>query len=167
MTKQNFIGWSVFLFLLIATIAHLIHYYPLLPDKIAINYTLSGNPVNWTTKTNFVYIYTGLLTMLGLIFTCFTIFLSKLPSSFISLPNKEYWFAKERKNETISVLSVYYLWISNATIALILAITHITFRLHTGIIGQLGKEFKIIMITYILIVIYWSIRYYHKFQKIS
>lgn len=83
------------------------HYWPSLPAHIATHFGTAGAPVNgWVPKRDFLYFYAGLGFCLPLVSTCASMLSFRfLPARFINIPNRRYWLAPERRDETIKRLT--------------------------------------------------------------
>lgn len=79
---------------------HLWHYYPLLPEKMATHFGANGQPNGWMSKDEFALFYIGFLLAVSGIFLLFGAFIKKLPGRMLNIPNKSYWLAPERAEET-------------------------------------------------------------------
>jgi hypothetical protein len=47
------------------------------------------------------------------------VLLRRLPVSLISMPNRDYWLAPERRQQSLAALAVYLHWFGNANIGLL------------------------------------------------
>ncbi len=82
----------------------------------------------------------------------------------INLPNKDYWLAPERRDETFAILSRRFLWVATATLLLMLDIFHQAFRVHLGKAASLEHPvFSLVL--YVVFTILWSIGLIGKFSK--
>lgn len=98
---------GIFVFLLAIGVAALqvFHYYPSLPETMAVHFGAGGAPNGWMTRDGFVAFYFALLIFETGIFTGLGAFLPKISARLINIPNKDYWLAPERREETFRDLS--------------------------------------------------------------
>ena len=75
------------------------HYLPLVPDPMASHFGLSGRPNGWSSHFRMIAGLTVLVLVFAAIFAV-TFFFSRVPDRLISLPNKTYWLAPERREAT-------------------------------------------------------------------
>lgn len=122
----------VFLSLSAMCIAHAVHYYPLLPDTVAMHFGLDGRPDAWSAKESFFTVYMATVAASAVAFLAVAFGLSRIPVSMISLPNKGYWLSPERRQATFDFLFQYFLWFGSATMLLLFDIMHQAFQVHLG-----------------------------------
>jgi uncharacterized membrane protein len=104
------------------------HWYPILPDNIAIHFGTDGTPNNWSSKIEFIVIIGGLMVLLLGVFFGLSLILKKLPDSLINLPNKEYWLAGERRETTIATIGQFLNDIGSRTLLLLAVVFELTCR---------------------------------------
>lgn len=102
-------------------------YWPLLPDPMATRFNEQGQPTGWMAKLPATLISAALLTILPLFLIGSSLVIRWLPISMINLPNREYWLAEERREETIQWITTWMLWLTVSVTLLMVAINHLTF----------------------------------------
>jgi uncharacterized membrane protein len=160
------ISLTVFLVLCVLCVAQGVYYYPLLPERVASHFGLSGQPDAWSTKTSFVTFYFIITGFVTLLFLGIRFGMSKIPSSLINMPNKDYWLSPERKQETFDFMSHYFLWFASATLLLMLAMFHQTFQVNLGRANGLSHPMLSIGL-YIGFSVLWTIGLVRRFGKKS
>ncbi len=118
------IALYVLLALIVVMIVQVLYYYPRLPDMMASHFNEAGEPDGWSSKSSFFAILGGLIVLTALIFAGMGLWLPKLPTSIINLPQRDYWLAPERREETFRVLSEYMLWFGAVTMLLFVGMIH-------------------------------------------
>ena len=115
--------------LLLAAVAavQMIHYYPQLPDTLAVHFGASGEPDGWSGKTEFVVLYGAMEAFFVLLGFGLAWMLRKIPASYVNIPNREYWLADERRPETVEFISNHVIWIQAATLGFLIAIAQSVF----------------------------------------
>lgn len=119
---------AILAFLVVGFIGQIIYYYPNLPERMASHFNASGKPDGWMSKSVFLIFEGVVLTMIIAEFTLLPLLIEKMPDSLISLPNKDYWLANERRAETFSAIRVYFEWFSVGLLGLFIAINEFVFR---------------------------------------
>jgi uncharacterized membrane protein len=158
------ISLIVFLVLCVLCVAQAAYYYPLLPEKVASHFGLSGQPDAWSTKTSFITIYLIVTGFLMLVFLGISFGMSKINVSLINLPNKDYWLSPERKQQTFDFMFIYFLWLASATLLLLLDMFHQTFQVHLGKANTLSHP-TLSLGLYIAFTVLWSIGLIIKFGQ--
>jgi uncharacterized membrane protein len=79
---------------------HLAVYYPQLPNSVASHFGPNGRADAWMPKSAFAFVYVGLITFMTLLLLGVGTLMRALPPEMINLPNKVYWLAPERREQT-------------------------------------------------------------------
>ena len=108
----------VFLLLVVVIVFQIMYYYPRVPDRIASHFDAAGHPNGWSSKDSFFGIYAGMVIVAAVIFLGAGLWMTKISIKYLSFPNREYWLAPERREETMHVLSQYLFWLGILTMAL-------------------------------------------------
>lgn len=155
---------TVFVLLSVACVAHALWYYPRLPEQVAHHFGASGQPDAWGSKAQFLVVYLVTVGVMAATFLGFGLLMPKIPNSAINLPNKNYWLAPERRQQTLDYVLPWFLWLGSLTMLLLLDIFQQSFQVHLGKATKLN-HFWITMGAYLAITTVWSIAIYRKFSK--
>jgi uncharacterized membrane protein len=155
---------KIILFFLIGLFAaQCVYYYPNLPEIMASHFDGAGRPNGWMSKQSF-YIFEGfILGLIVLEFTFLPWIIGKMPNRLINMPNKDYWFAEERRVETIDVIRHFFEWFSAALLALFTAVNQLVFRANINN-ENLSSGVWLILGAFLLFVIVWLIKFYRRFR---
>jgi uncharacterized membrane protein len=155
---------KIIVFFLIGTfIAHGVYYYPVLPDPMAVHFNGAGVPDAWAPKRDFFIFEALILALIVLEFTLLPWIIGKLPLSLINMPNKEYWFADERRGETIGMIARFFEWFAAALLALFIAVNQLVFRANLGG-GNLSPNMWLILLAFFVFVAVWLVKFYRQFR---
>ena len=145
-------------------VAHAIYHYTILPDRIATHFGLWGEPDAWGSKSVF-FIWYGIIGLL-LVGTWAWVKRRLTPghTSWLNIPNKEYWLAPERQAETLSWLRTGLLLGGSGTLLFLLDLMHQSFQV------SLGKATKLTHIVtslgiYLTFCVVWIIAIYRRFER--
>jgi len=124
---MKYVPWLIVATALIGSILQAIFFWPALPEKVASHFDGNGQPDGWMSKTSFVAI--TLLIQFGIAAVMLGIgwLIRVLPPSLINIPNKEYWLAEERSDQTVSDMESMMAWISAGTAIFMLFVFYLTF----------------------------------------
>ena len=75
-------------------------YYPQLPDTVASHFSASGEADGWMSRGGFIIFYAALMVFLYGTFVGTGYLMRVLPDSYINVPNKNYWLAPVRREES-------------------------------------------------------------------
>ncbi len=163
--RQPWVALVMLMFLLLMGWAHAATYYALLPPRIASSFDLAGKPEGWAGKNEFCLTYAGTLLVAGAVFVGLALAVGKTPSRLVSLPNKDYWLAPERRGETHRFLSVWLLWMGNATLVFLMAAMHLVMAANLRPPPDLGPWIWGLVAAYLLFTAAWCAVLYWRFKK--
>jgi hypothetical protein len=104
---------ACFTLLTSASIAFFIYFGRDFPPTMAVHFGLGGAPNGYMDRVKFIVLGSFLSFMLPIfIATVIGVLPRVLPPSMISLPNKAYWFAPERRAATLDFMLWAGLWVA-------------------------------------------------------
>jgi len=137
-----------------------------LPAKVAVHFDANSAPDRWVSREQ--YGIFALLFLIGLPLILFAV-MAGLPSltggkGFV--PNNEYWFADERKQQTKSFLLQHSSWLGTMTAAVIYGTHVLVMRANELNPPKLSTDRFLIMIFFYLCGLgWWTIAFLRHFQK--
>ncbi len=166
--KNTSILILVILVLLIGGALQFKHYYPLMPDPMAVHFGANMQADGWSARDSFFRTYP--LVEIGLLIIMLAVvFLRKrIPTSAISLPHRGYWFAEGRREETWEKVSVYALGMGALTLAFMIAMAEVLFRanLEDTAVPSIGASFFWALGVFLGIVAVATISFYRHFSNV-
>ena len=156
---------SVFFALNALAIAQIIFYYPQMPVVVASHFDGLGAANDWSPKNGFFGMYIAMLALLIVVFIYAPGWSEKRANFGMKLPNREYWLAPERLDQTrdffrrqMLVMGVVHLSLAIFTVQLVIqANFDQTPQLHQSIAWALGF--------YFVILIGWLVHFFLYFRK--
>lgn len=124
--KSGSAAWWAFAILACLLVLQAIHYYPLMPEKMATNFGIGGKANGWMEKNDFFLMLGGLCLFITVLFTLLPRLISKFPDSVINIPNKPYWMTPERRPQAMAILGRSMLWMADLVLALFLGMGYLT-----------------------------------------
>lgn len=97
-------GRYLILLSILAAIGQGLFYWPRLPATLASHFGPTGQANGWQSKPLFFVFYFFIVLLLALIFIGMPLLIRRMPVNLINLPNKDYWLAPERRDESLSFL---------------------------------------------------------------
>ncbi len=79
-----------------------------LPDRVAIHFNISGQPDGWASNGMNTVFFSATFLILNALFAGIALLMKKIPVSLINMPNREYWFAPERRAASAYVLGTFF-----------------------------------------------------------
>jgi uncharacterized membrane protein len=137
-----------------------------LPAKVAVHFSANSAPDGWVSREE--YGIFALLFVIGLPLILFIIMagLPRLTRGKGFIPNNEYWFADERKQQTESFLLQHSSWLGTMTAAVIYGIHVFLTRANELNPPKLSTDRLLIMIfLYLCGLAWWTTAFFRHFQK--
>lgn len=151
---------------LVIAVAQLVWAYSRLPEIVASHFDGAGRANGWMSRDAFVLSQLGLL---GLIVVCFVGFpqaLGRIPVRLISLPNRDYWFAPERRADTLDFMRRQLWWMACATILFLAAIAELVIGVNLGVYTTLPTATMLVLLgAFLLYTLIWSLRFVRHFFR--
>ncbi|MCK4510554.1 DUF1648 domain-containing protein [bacterium] len=154
--------------LLLAAVAaiQMTHYYPLLPERLAVHFGASGEPDGWSSKGEFMVLFGGMEVFFVLFGWAFATLLDRVPLALINIPHKDYWFSPERQEESRAFLRNQILWIETATLGFLVALAQLIFRENLGsALPRLPGSFWYVLVAFVAAVLWFSVRIIMRFRR--
>ncbi|SPE61458.1 conserved membrane hypothetical protein [Verrucomicrobia bacterium] len=121
-----------------------------LPDRVATHFNLQGEPNGWMSRpANQVF-----MLIFGLVFPLFVVGLSFaaqfLPASLINVPNREYWLAPERANQTSGYFVRHSLWFACLAVGFVTGIEYSIVQANQQSSPRLSTPILLVVVGYFL-----------------
>jgi uncharacterized membrane protein len=154
--------------LLLAAVAagQLLHYYPKLPETIAVHFSTSGHANGWAGKATFFPIFAAIEAMIVVAGIVVARLGERMPASFLNMPNRDYWLSPEHREESLAFFWTQAAWIEVATLAFLVAVAQFVF--HSNLAGgapTLARDFVLVLIAFVAAVVWLSVRIALRFRR--
>jgi uncharacterized membrane protein len=153
--------------LLLAAVAaiQMTHYYPLLPERLAVHFGASGETNGWSSKGEFMVLFGAMEAFFVLFGLAFAVMLDRIPLALINTPHKDYWFSPERQEESRAFLRDQILWIETATLGFLVAIAQLLFKENLGsALPRLPGSFWCVLVAFVAVILWFSVRIIRRFS---
>ena len=144
--------------------AQTLYYYPRLPAVVAQDFGVDGRANGWASRDVFFVISWTILLGISAIFMLAPRLLRRVPASLINLPNKDYWLAPDRKEESLNFLERQMEWMGVLTVGFIAMVMHLAIR--ANLVPERRLEnvpFLILLFAYLAATILWIAKLYRRF----
>jgi hypothetical protein len=160
-------AWIVFAATLLLVAAHLTWAHGVLPDPVASHFGAGGVADNWQSRTGFVVTFGATVAFCAVTFLGIGLWLPRMPTSLVNLPNREHWLAPERRDETLAHITAQLLYLGAATNLFLLAMAHLTVQANREVEGTptLSDAFWVIFGAYMLGVGVWTVRLLVRYSR--
>jgi serine/threonine-protein kinase len=113
---------SIFVSLLFIFYCLLFYSYLVLPENIAIHFSLNGEPNGWMSKTMHAIAFGSIGTFTSSLVIGSFYMIRHLPKDIINIPNRDYWLAPERFQHTMSDLMNYGIGFANVILLIFIGV---------------------------------------------
>ena len=147
---------NILIVLTMIYLAQIAYFYPQLPAQVASHFNFWGEADAWMPKENFLIFHAILLVFILGTTSLIPSLFNKLPDSFINIPNKSYWFAPERRAESLSKIAGTTDSLLVALLLLFLGINYFAFQANVSG-GNLSNGVWLILGVFLSYTVYWTI----------
>jgi uncharacterized membrane protein len=156
----------VLLLLAAAGVVQLLHAYPQLPETMASHFDGSGRPNGFQSKEGFAALSASMLLLTVVLCGGMGALLRKIPSKWFNLPNRDYWLAPERREETIEAISALMEWFGAASLGLYLAIIQMVIETNRTSAPSLDvRAAWVVLGLYLAFTAVWITRFVLRFRR--
>jgi uncharacterized membrane protein len=157
---------AVFVFLVFVGFLQARRFAATMPPVLATHFGGSGAPNGWQTQSQFFTLEMVLLGVCLLLAFGIPRLIRALPISLVNVPNKEYWLAPERRQETIAFFKAQFAWFGCGFLAFLLVVNQLVFDANQTRPRQLNStEFVIAMVVFLAFVGIWTVRLIVRFSN--
>lgn len=157
---------NIFILLLALAVLQSYFYYSQLPGMVASHFDGAGAANGWSSKTTFFALYIGVVALFAALFLLLPRYLGSVPTAFISMPNKEYWLAPERRPATLEYISHQMLIMGNAAMVFLICIIQLVIAANVDATGHVSAGTMWILLGgYLLFSAVWTIRFIVRFSN--
>jgi uncharacterized membrane protein len=144
--------------------AHIAFYYPQLPERVASHFGPNGVADGWMPKEAFAIFYVALMAFMAAIFGGISALLRHTPNDLINLPNKEYWLAPERREETIRGITESMASFGVATTVLLIAVMQSVILANINGTIRLGNVVGYYLVAYLAYTLIWTVNLIRRYS---
>ncbi len=157
---------SVLFFLAAAGIVQILHYYPLLPERMASHFDGSGRPNGFQSRDAFFALSASMLIGTLVLFGGMRALFRRIPSNWFNLPNRDFWLAPERREETIEYMSSQLEWLGAASLALYLFVIQMVVETNRTSEPRLdSRSMFLVLGLFFTFTTIWIVRFLLRFRK--
>jgi len=137
----------------------------LAPSVVPSHFDAAGRPNAWSSRNAFFTLQVAVTLGIAALFIVIPRLLKVTPASLINLPNKRYWLAPERREETMDRLASYFDIFASATVLLLMAVFELASLASRG--GGLGMNFFLpALVSYLVFSAGWTVALIRTFANV-
>ena len=135
------------------------------PARVPSHFDAAGRPNAWSTRDELFTVQVGVTLLAAAVFIGIPALLKSAPAGLINLPNKRYWLAPERREETMETLASYFDVFACATVLLLLVVFEVTSLASRG--GGLATNYFLpVLVSYLVFTAGWSVALIRTFANV-
>lgn len=157
----------IFAALICLAILQSIYYFPRVPEVMASHFDGLGNPNGWSSKTVFFGIYAGVLVLTIIIFAVIPNKFIHRSKMWLNLPNKEYWLAPKRKDQTVGFIRSHLMYFGIVNVLLAIYVVQLVILANFNAQPRLSNTIVWALMIYFAYVAIWLIRFFIRFRHES
>lgn len=165
-TPRTRLPSSIFVFLLFVGLLQANYQAAHLPQVIATHFGKGGMANGWQTQGGSFYTEGVMVVLAAFISFGLPRIIGAIPVSLLNVPNKEYWFAVQRREDTLAYLRVHFAWFGCALLGFLLIVYELVFRANLAFPHQLNTTaFVTALFTFLAFVVIWVVRLIVHFSR--
>jgi uncharacterized membrane protein len=141
------------------------YYYPALPARMASEFDIAGNPTKEMAKSTVMIFNVCMIFLLPAILLTLGRICTKLPRWMLDMPNKDYWLAPERAEQTAESMFRFILWLTNGVVLLLTAIVWLVYQANLGRPEVMRLMIPILLEGFLPFIAVWTVCYFVRFRK--
>ena len=135
------------------------------PGRVPSHFDAAGHPNAWSSRDEFFVMQVGVTLLIAALFVAIPALLKFTPAGLINLPNKSYWLAPERREETMERLASSFEIFACATVLFLLVLFELTSLASRG--GDLPTNtFLPVLGAYLVFSVGWTVALIRTFARV-
>lgn len=160
------LGYTLLFTAAVLTVVQIWIYSNTMPDPVASHFGANGIADAWMSKASFLTLHGGLQAVTAAFLIAVARFGRYLPDALLSMPHKDYWLHESRRNETLDYTEALLTLIAGLTAVFLVVVFHLVYQANVNGTEELSTAvFAPVLIAYILIVFWLTIRVTLRFSK--
>jgi uncharacterized membrane protein len=121
-----------------------------LPAMVASHFDLVGRANGWMPRATFVGFYAVVVGLITLSFVGGGALIAAQPADKLKLPNREYWLAPERQEQSVAWIRAWMTWMAVVTVLLMLGVMRIVALFNADPTQNRGSDFRTALFVYLV-----------------
>lgn len=135
-----------------------------LPDRVATHFSFSGTPNAWSSNLTNTVFFCAMYLFMNLLFLSIPWLLRKLPASLINMPNRDYWLAPERREQSVQRMGAYMAAFAVGMNLFMIAVESLTFTANRSLMPLSPVGLIVISAVFLVLLIIWVVRFVQAFR---
>ncbi len=158
---------TVYVFMLVAGLFQWVRYYPLLPERMAGHFNFEGLPNGWEPKDVFFLLMLVVIGVTAVIPFLSPRLIAARPDNRINLPNRSYWLAPARREETFRFITAQMAWFGCGVLFVLLFGTSLAIHANLSPDYRFDNSAMIkVLGGFLFLTVLWMVRFIRHFVRI-
>jgi Protein of unknown function (DUF1648) len=141
------------------------YYLPLLPERLATHFDISGRANGWSRQSTFTRMLAVQLAVFWILFIGAGL-IGRIPDRWINLPNKAYWLAPERREASLAFLRDWTRWFLAATLAFLTFVEGLALRANFRAPPEFpGRPFLLFLLAFAITFVAMMVMLFRRFRR--
>jgi uncharacterized membrane protein len=157
----------LYVFLLLAGLSMMAYYYPQMPEHMASHFAADGRANGWQSRDGF-FVLLSLVTSVSAV-VCFLAprQIASQPNARINLPNRDYWLAPERREETMCFISATMAWFGSGILFVLISGTFLALQANLATDHRFNSEAMLaVLVCFLVGLLVLLLRLVRHFQRL-
>ena len=151
--------------LILVGIVQTVYFYPHLPETVASHFGAGGSADDWISRQLLVLVQSLTLLVSGIIYVLAGVLHLPAAGRTISLPNRDFWLAPQRKQATEAFIRSQARWFLFYTLLFLLVVFQLLINANLGEHGMLAEtQMWAALFIYGVYLVIWLLRFYRRFS---
>ena len=93
-----------------------------LPERVASHFGSDDDPDGWMTRASYIVFILSFLLVYPVLIAFLIGFLPRIKPDWVNFPNRDYWLAPERREESLKFLSAHGYWFGCLLLLLVIGV---------------------------------------------
>jgi uncharacterized membrane protein len=166
--QQDARPFVILICLIVFACVFIVYTAQILPDRVATHFGTGNEANGWMTRAGYVsFMLAFTVGIAGLLVFATGVLPARFPH-WTNVPNRDYWLAPGRRAESFGYLAAHGRRLAYLVVMMMLGMHYsILIANQTQPPGLPGSIFTSILVSFVLALLWWIVRLYHRFPKPS
>ncbi len=137
-----------------------------LPERVATHFSFDGTPDGWMSRDKHLLFFALFGIGISWFLACIGLVSRFIPTSFINLPNRDYWLSPERKHQTCLYMSRQMIWFGCIMVLFFAGIQYSIVKANQSSPVKMPNElFWFLFVGFLVAITIWTIALIQHFSK--
>lgn len=142
------------------------YYYPQMPQRMAAHFDAGGGVNGWQSRDGFFLLMVLVISSSALISFLAPRQIASQPNNRIKLPNRDYWLAPERREQTMNFIAAMMGWFGCGVLVVLIAGTYLAMRANLAADGRFNSRAMLMVLgIFLASLLVWMIRFIRHFRR--